>query len=335
MKLPSLRSLALMLTLAIAAAFTVPGSVLAQSVNPTAESVREDTLLKALSEDGTISGRVSIPDPKAGNLIHPAGRDWRAFHEVTLPTVGGVALVGMLVLLAAFYALRGRIRIEGGRSTLTITRFNAFERFIHWLTALCFIALALSGLNLTFGKHLLLPLIGSVGFHYVSDVGKLIHNYLGFPFTLGLILMALVWLKDNIPTAVDLNWFAKGGGIIGRGHPPAAKFNGGQKVIYWSVILGGAAIVVSGFILLFPFYVTDMTGMQISQMVHGLAAVLLIAVMIAHIYIGSIGMEGAFDAMGSGEVDLNWAREHHSLWVAEEEKRHPESVHAGKAVPAE
>ena len=72
---------------------------------------------------------------------------------------------------------------------------------------------------------------------------------------------------------------------------------------------------------MFPFYGTTIAGMQLAQMVHGTVAVLFVAVMIAHVYIGTIGMEGAFEAMGEGTVDLNWAKEHHSLWLEEEGAR--------------
>jgi formate dehydrogenase subunit gamma len=131
-------------------------------------------------------------------------------------------------------------------------------------------------------------------------------------------LMFLVWIKDNIPSGVDVRWFAAGGGIVGKGHPPARRFNGGQKVIFWTVVLGGAALSVSGFYLLFPPFAGGVLNLQFWNVVHGIVSVLMVAAMLGHIYIGSIGMEGAFDAMGSGEVDLNWAKEHHSLWVAEE-----------------
>jgi formate dehydrogenase subunit gamma len=138
--------------LAMFAAVAVP-AVAQQptSVNPTASSVKEDQLLKALGSGGAIGGRVSIPDAKSGTLIQPQGRDWRQFHEVTLRWIGAIAILGMLVLLIAFYLIRGMVRIEKGRSGRTIVRFNAFERAVHWMTATCFIILALSGLNITFG----------------------------------------------------------------------------------------------------------------------------------------------------------------------------------------
>ncbi|CAN7629561.1 formate dehydrogenase subunit gamma [Bosea sp. LjRoot9] len=313
-----LRLLVTGLLLSFAVALAVPA--FAQQVNPTADSVKEQQFLDALkgNPSAELTGRITIPDGKAATLERPAGRDWRAFHQGTMIKVGAVVVLGMLLLLALFYLVRGRIRLESGLSGRTLTRFNGFERFMHWLTAACFIVLALSGLNVTFGKLLLLPLVGPQTFTNISVVAKWAHNYLAWPFMLGIALMFVVWIKDNIPGMVDLRWFAAGGGIVGKGHPPAKRFNGGQKIMFWTVVIGGAALSLSGLNLLFPFFSGGVLAMQFWNVVHGIVAVLMVAAILAHIYIGTLGMEGAFDAMGSGEVDLNWAREHHSLWVAEE-----------------
>jgi formate dehydrogenase subunit gamma len=313
-----LRLLVTGLLLTFAVALAVPA--FAQQVNPTADSVKEQQFLDALkgNPSAELTGRITIPDGKAATLERPAGREWRAFHQGTMIKVGAVAVLGTLLLLAVFYLVRGRIRVESGLSGRTLTRFNAFERFMHWLTAACFIVLALSGLNVTFGKLLLLPLVGPQTFTNISVVAKWAHNYLAWPFMLGIALMFVVWIKDNIPGMVDLRWFAAGGGIVGKGHPPAKRFNGGQKIVFWTVVIGGTALSVSGVYLLFPAFAGGVLNLQFWNMVHGLVAVLMVAAIFAHIYIGTLGMEGAFDAMGSGEVDLNWAKEHHSLWVAEE-----------------
>ena len=148
-----------------------------------------------------------------------------------------------------------------------------------------------------------------------SEWAKYAHNYLSFPFTLGVILIFFLWIAGNIPNRVDVEWFKRGGGMVGHDHPPAYRFNGGQKLIYWIVVLGGSAIAVSGYLLMFPFYGTDIQTMQNAEMAHGVIAMLFIAAMLGHIYIGTIGMEGAFEAMGEGTVDINWAKEHHELWL--------------------
>ena len=285
------------------------------SVDPNASAVKEDQLLQRFK---TIQGRGSIPDTKSYTIEQPAGRDWRHFHEVTLRVIGGVAIIGMLMLLVIFYLARGMVRIESGRSGRTIVRFNAAERAVHWMTAGCFVILALSGLNITFGKPLLLPLMSPASFTEWSEWAKYAHNYLSFPFTLGVVLIFLMWLGGNLPNRIDVEWLKRGGGIVGHDHPPAERFNAGQKMIYWVVVLGGAAMAVSGYVLIFPFYGTSIGNMQDAEMVHAVVAMLFIAAMLGHIYIGTLGMEGAFEAMGSGTVDLNWAKEHHSLWLEEQ-----------------
>jgi formate dehydrogenase subunit gamma len=325
------RYIAAALTLLIALAVAAPLSAQQPtSVNPSGAAVSEEQLFQQMQR---LDGRVTIPDPRAGMLIQPAGQNWRTFHQQTLHWIGGIAIIGMFLLLIVFYAVRGTVKMSKGRSGRTITRFNGFERFTHWLTATTFIVLALSGLNITFGKSLLMPLMGAEAFATMSQWGKYFHNYLSFPFTLGLVLTFFIWIKDNIPGRVDAQWIKRGGGIVGNDHPPAPRFNAGQKIIFWLVVLGGTAIAISGYLLMFPFYGTGIEGMQLAAIIHGVVSVLLIAVMLAHIYIGTLGMEGAFEAMGSGEVDLNWAKEHHSIWV-DEAMGGPEGAQA-RATPAE
>ncbi|HWL83106.1 MAG TPA: formate dehydrogenase subunit gamma [Roseomonas sp.] len=273
-----------------------------------------------------ITGRVSIPDEKLAVLVQPEGRDWRAFRNGTLLWVGTVAVLGMLALLALFYLVRGRIRVRSGWSGRTMERFNFFERMNHWMTAGSFIVLALSGLNLTFGRHLIRPLIGPEAFTALADWGKIAHNFLAFPFTVGVLVMLLMWAGDNLPNKLDWVWLKNGGGFIGNAHPQAGRFNAGQKGIFWITVLGGGVVAISGFLLMFPFFLLDIGGQQWGHMVHGTLSMLLIAVMLAHIYIGTLGMEGGFSAMGSGRVDYNWAREHHSMWVDDELKRAHDAV---------
>ena len=181
------------------------------SVNPTASSVKENQLLQELRR---IQGRGTIPDARSYTIEQPAGRDWRHFHEVTLRWIGAIAIVGVFVLLLLFYLIRGMVRIESGRSGRVLVRFSGFERLVHWMTATCFIILGISGLNITFGKPLLLPLIGPEAFTTWSLWAKYAHNYLSFPFTLGVVLIFLMWIAWNFPTRVDVNWLREGGGTI-------------------------------------------------------------------------------------------------------------------------
>jgi formate dehydrogenase subunit gamma len=180
--------------------------------------------------------------------------------------------------------------------------------------------LSLTGLNIMYGQFFLKPIIGPDAFAALTYYGKISHNYVGFAFAVGIVLMFALWVKDNLPDRYDIGWIAKGGGMFSKhSHPPAGRFKTGQKFIFWSVIIGGVLLFISGLTLLFPFYWTDMVGMQLVQLVHAAIAVIMIVIIIAHIYIGSLGMEGAFDAMGTGMVDENWAQEHHSAWVSETE----------------
>ncbi len=309
--------------------------------NPTASAVSEEQLFQQLDK---LTGRVTIPDAKAAILQQPQGRDYQSFREGILPWLGGIFVLGMILALGAFYFTRGRIRLDHGEeSGRKIQRFNAFERFTHWLTAMCFIVLSISGLNYIFGKRLLMPVIGPDAFAVWSQYAKYAHNFLSWPFMLGLLFMIFVWIRDNIPDRTDVVWIKEGGGFLSNNHPPARRFNAGQKLIYWSVVLGGLALTASGLIMMFPFGASgvvglqlDINGMQLAQYVHATVGVILIAIMIAHIYIGSLGMEGAYDAMGSGEVDLAWARTHHRLWVDEEMAKTASGPQTGaRPAPAE
>ncbi len=330
--LAQVRFIAGALALAFLVAVAAPATQSLAQNGPTA-ATSEQQMLHQL-KGGVISGTVSIPDRKAANLEHPGGRNWQAFHTVTLKWIGGVAILGMLVLLILFYMWRGTMKIESGRSGRTIVRFNGFERFVHWLTATTFIVLGITGLNITFGRALILPWLGADAFSAWSQWAKYIHNYLSFAFTIGVVLMFLMWIGQNFPTAADIQWFKMGGGM-GKSHKraPAHKFNGGQKLLYWFIVLGGAAMIITGYMLLFPFYYGMGVGdMELAEIFHGIVGMLFIALILAHIYLGTLGMEGAFESMSEGTVDLNWAKEHHNLWVEEEESH---GAGGARAQPAE
>jgi formate dehydrogenase subunit gamma len=281
--------------------------------NPTASVVDQATLLKQVPR---IEGRIDIPDRKAAVLIQPMGRTWDYFHEVLLHWGAAIVILGTILVLGAAYLMMGRLRIAAGRSGQKILRFKAFERFSHWLTAASFVILGLTGLNITFGKLLLLPVVGPDTFSDISVLAKYVHNFASFAFMAGLVLFIVIFFKDNLPAKVDLDWVKQGGGFIKGKHAPAGKFNPGEKLVYWLSLAAGIGVSLSGILLLFPFYGTDIPDMQIAQGLHAVVAVLFIALILGHIYIGTLGMEGAFEAMGTGEVDLNWAKEHHDLWVA-------------------
>ncbi len=292
-------------------------------------------------------GSVSIPDKKAGVMVNSEGEAWRNLRNGLLSSTGIWILLGTIAVLALFFAVRGRIKVDSGLCGRTVERFNFLERFAHWLTAGTFIALGLTGLNVLYGRYLFGSAGGAGGdfgglhqvFATITFYGKWVHFLSAIGFMVGVVLIFVLWLRDNIPDKLDLKWFAVAGGLFSKGvHPPAKKFNAGQKVIFWVVVLGGLSLSLTGISLLFPFELglfsktfavlnifglglpTALSGieeMQYAQIWHLLVSLVMIAIIVAHIYIGSLGMEGAFDAMNSGQVDENWAREHHALWVAE------------------
>jgi formate dehydrogenase subunit gamma len=302
------------------------------SPNPTTSVVDQKTLLR---EFPRIEGRIDIPDQRAAVLIQPAGRVFQRFHEAILPWFGVIALVGMLAALAIAYLIMGPIRMTAGRSGIRVLRFSGFERFAHWLNATAFVILALTGLNITFGQYILMPVIGPDNFGVVAQIAKYVHNFTSFAFVIGMVLIIAIWIRDNVPRRVDFHWLKEGGGFIKSKHPPAGRFNAGEKLVFWLALAGAIGVIVSGYLLMFPFYVTDIFGMQIAQGVHAIIALLFIALILGHIYIGTIGTEGAFEAMGQGTVDLNWAKEHHSLWLEQAARAGRKPQGQPSATPAE
>ena len=282
---------------------------------------------------------VASPGPANKVLIQDEGIAWYQLREGPVLTYGGLALLGMIALLAVFYFARGRIKIDGGPDGRTIERFKAVERFGHWLLAGSFIALGITGLITLMGRSFLMPILGDEAFATLAAGSKWIHNNVAWAFMLGLVMTFVMWVAHNIPNKLDWQWLKAGGGIIGNGHPSAKKFNAGQKIVFWTVMILGFSVSLSGLSLLFPFQMpmfADTFGvinsvlgtelptnlapheeMQYANIWHSIVAFVMMVAIIAHIYIGSVGMEGAFDAMGNGQVDLEWARQHHDLWVEE------------------
>lgn len=289
--------------------------------------------------------RVSAGGDVATVLVQDGGMRWLTFRDGPLRQYGGWLLLGTLGALAVFYLLRGQIRIDEPSTGRTVTRFQFIERFAHWVLAGSFILLGLTGLASLFGRMVIAPYLGKDINAGLLIWSKWVHNNVSWAFMLALIMVFVMWVAHNIPNRTDLVWIRQMGGIVGKAHPPAKKFNFGQKLIFWSVIVLGASISVSGLSLLFPFElplfaktfaVLNNSGlpqwrgygvlpvelapqeeMQLAQTWHAIVSFVLMAIILAHIYIGSVGMEGAFDAMGTGEVDEAWAHQHHSIWLEE------------------
>lgn len=299
--------------------------------------------------------------PASEVLIQDRGMWWLQFREGPLLTYGGYLLLGTIGALLLFFLLRGRVMIDGEKTGRRIERFKNFERFGHWLLAGSFILLGITGLISLMGRKFLIPAFGHEPYAWIAGYSKWVHNNVSWAFIIALVMIFVMWIVHNLPDRTDIKWLAKGGGLFGGGHPPAKKFNAGQKLIFWSVILLGGSISVSGVSLLFPFELPlfaktfamlNVTGlpemlgfgilpetltpheeMQYAQLWHAIVSFVLMSIILAHIYIGSVGMEGAYDAMGTGMVEEQWAKEHHSLWVEEVQKREREAT--GNATPAE
>ncbi len=271
---------------------------------------------KLLKEAEYRQGRSSLPYREADVLMQPQGRDFRQAHNDQIRYGGGWVIFGTALALALFLFGRGRIKTVEGESGVTVERFSALERGNHWMTASSFILMALTGLIILYGKPLLIPLIGAAAFSSLASASAWIHMASAVPFVLGVVLMIILWMRENVFSHVDWEWLKRGGGFLrdDGNNPPAPRFNAGQKIVFWSVVLGGIGLLLTGIVLMFPFYWFGYTGMQWSQIIHAGLGLAMVALILGHIYIGTVGMEGAISAMWSGRVDRNWAKEHHSIW---------------------
>lgn len=256
---------------------------------------------------------------EAAVLINPVGDRWQEFRSELLVPAGAWLLLGTLALLAVFRILRGRITLEGGRSGRLVPRFSVNQRVVHWFAAILFVLLAVTGLILLYGRYVLIPLLGPEGFAATASAAKEGHNLFGPIFPFAVLALLVLFLRGNGFKWIDVKWFLKAGGLLG-GHPASSGYyNGGQKSWFWMVVLFGIGVSASGLILDFGVLGQGRAVMAWAHVVHGVVAILFIAASLGHVYIGTIGMEGAFESMSHGYVDANWAREHHDLWLAEME----------------
>lgn len=251
------------------------------------------------------------------NLVNPSGETWRQIRERWVSPFGAIAMLGMIAAIVLFYLMVGSKKLDEPRTGRKLLRWSLVVRSLHWTVATLFILLALTGLNLAYGKALFRPLFGDGVWASMMSGTKLIHNYLGPLFGILLVILLLRLLSHNWPKAHDLQWFAKGGGLVGKGHPDAGFANGGEKVWYWLLATAGLAVIVSGFVLDFPNYGQARDTMQWANIIHAVGALGLTAVALGHIYIGTLGTEGSLEGMTTGYVDETWAKEHHNLWYDE------------------
>jgi len=262
---------------------------------------------------------VSIPDKEASVLIQRAGQQWRFIRNGVITVYGGWLLALAFFGIAAVFIIKGPIKLHAPMSGQKIKRFNGFERFTHWVMAFSFIGLALTGMLILWGKYFVMPMMGGVAYGTFLNICKNIHNYSGPLFTLSVVIFFLLFATRNIPGEGDLTWIKSFGGMFGGKHPPAGFFNFGEKIWFWfGMTFLGLVISGSGFVLdmIVPFMeVQYIRGtMQLANIIHSTASILMTTMAMGHIYIGSIGMQGSLDGMKSGYVDATWAKEHHEIW---------------------
>ncbi|ADE14749.1 formate dehydrogenase, gamma subunit [Nitrosococcus halophilus Nc 4] len=264
-----------------------------------------------------VPGYSAVKGQERGILIENGGQNWRQIRNG--PIAGLTPWVLGLVLLAimAFYLYRGPVRLKETPSGVTVKRWSLWERTLHWYTATLFILLAITGLSLLFGRALLIPLLGLEGFSTYAGFAMVVHNYLGPLFAVGIFLEMMIWMKYNLPNRVDWEWFKKMGGLVGDEHPSAGRMNGGEKVWFWLIATVGVAVIVTGFILDFPNFGQTRSTMQSAHVTHVISAVIWLSAALGHIYIGSLGTEGALEGMVKGQVSAEWAKQHHDLWYEE------------------
>jgi formate dehydrogenase subunit gamma len=278
-------------------------------------------------------GYTSLPGRETGVLVQSAGETWRQIRNGPVTFYGGWLLVVVVLILAAIYTAKGPVKVHEKPTGRRIERFTLAERWVHWTMGISFVVLALTGLALLFGKHVLLPVIGYTLFAWLSALAKNLHNFLAPLFAVSLLVFIVMFIRDNLPKAYDFSWFAKAPGFFAGKHIPSGRFNGGEKVWFWGgVVVLSIALVVTGAILLFPNFDQVRSTMQQASVVHMIAALLVIAGALGHIYLGTIGVEGAYQAMRSGYVDESWAKEHHEYWY--DEVKGGAKSSPGGAVPA-
>lgn len=309
---------------------------------------------RAVKESGTQQGFTSLPGIEMGTLIQPvvdypgtapnsAGEAWRQVRNKVILPYGGALLGIALLALAIMYWTRGPIvghRPDTGRR---IERFTPLERATHWTVAISFVVLAVSGIVMAFGKYVLMPILGGTLFGLMTFALKTTHNVVGPLFVVGLLVMIATFARDNLPKAADVAWLSRAGGMFGGQEMPSHRFNGGEKLLFWGgVLVTGALVSISGLVLdmLVPGLAYTRGDMQVAHMVHAAASVVMMAMFAAHIYMGTVGVKGAYGAMRTGYVDEAWAQDHHSLWAddvragripAQRSTRQPPPVVTGQA----
>ncbi|MEQ1516040.1 MAG: formate dehydrogenase subunit gamma [Usitatibacteraceae bacterium] len=268
-------------------------------------------------------------------LVEDQGRWWRTVRNGPVTFYGGVALLIVPALLLLFYAIKGSFKLHEKPTGRRIERFNSAERMSHWTMAISFVVLAITGMITLFGKYLLLPILGASGFSWVISAGLQVHNFVGPLFMVSIVVAFFIYVKDNFISGADLGWLAKFGGMLSQKEIPSGRFNGGEKVWFWlGVVLLGIIVSASGVIMLFPNWDTAREWLARANLIHAAGAIVFTCMALAHIYLGTIGTEGAYQGMREGYVDETWAQEHHALWYDEVKAGKRNEKIVGVAQPA-
>ena len=311
------RGVKVWLMLLLAVLFALPVTALAQESDTRREAFQS---MPGTTPDfwrdavGGVSGRTQSNSPGADTLIMVEGERWKDIRNQWISPGGAYALGGSLLAITFFYLLVGQVKLANPRTGKKIERWTRWDRAIHWYVAVLFIILGITGLSILYAKWFLMPILPTSIWAGWMTAAKNIHNYLGPLFALGVLAMIIKWLKHNFFNMTDLKWFVKGGGIVGKGHPSAGYLNGGEKVWFWIIVFVGLTVVVSGLVLDFPNFGQTRETMQLFLIIHAVASLVMVAAAFGHIYIGTLGTEGAFEGMKTGYVDEAWAKQHHDLW---------------------
>ncbi len=270
-------------------------------------------------------GYSAVKGRETNELIQASGQNWRQLRNGPIATYGSWLIGFTLAVLAVFYMWRGKVELSHPRTGQTIERWTLNERRMHWLTAGLFVILGITGTSLFYGRLVLIPIFGHNGFSAYAEIAKWTHNILGPAFVVALFSMIVAWFKNNFLNKIDLEWFKAFGGMIGDKHPSAEKLNGGEKMWFWALATIGVALCLTGLVLDFPNFDQEREIIQVSHLIHVITALVLIAFAFGHIYIGTIGTEGALEGMVTGQVDTAWAEQHHDLWAKSVIKKESDS----------
>jgi formate dehydrogenase subunit gamma len=290
----------------------------------------------AWNDVSTTAQYASVPGRETNVLIQGAGHEWRKLRNGPITFYGGIILLIPLVILVLFYLAKGSIKTHDPLTGRLIERFSSVERVAHWTMGLSFVVLALTGIVILFGKYIILPIVGHAAFSSLTVLAKNVHNFVGPLFIFALVIFITLFIRENFWKSYDGAWIGKGGGLLSGEHVPSGKFNAGEKVLFWTLVVTICSVLaVTGLILNFPNWNQGREAMQLANLIHGGAAILAMAMATFHIYLGTVGMQGALNAMKTGYVDETWAKEHHQYWYDEVKAgKRPEKVVAGTAQPA-